>query len=111
MKNYNLNTTITACDLEAILSAGSNITITKLDDCTLEISSTGGSGSAGNKYHLKSGDNITVEECFQYYLYCNFILDSGSSFTIDSGGQLVVDDGVITSDAIIINNGIIKNIC
>ena len=33
---------IDACDLENILKAGNNITITKLDDCTLEISSSGG---------------------------------------------------------------------
>jgi len=67
--------------------------------------------AGGTKYHLKNGDNITVQDCFQYYLYCNFILDSGSSFTIDSGGQLVVQDGTITNDTTIVNNGIIKNIC
>jgi len=111
-KNYNLNTAIDACDLENILKAGNNITITKLDDCTLEISSSGGGGNSnGIKYHLKNGDNITVQDCFQYYLYCNFILDSGSIFTINSGGQLVVEDGMITNDAIIVNDGIIKNIC
>lgn len=111
MKTYDFDS-FDACDLEKILQAGSNITITKIDNCTLEISSSGGGGSnSGIKYHLKSGDNIVVEDFFQYYLYCNFILDNGSVFTINSEGQLVVDNGMITNDAIIVNDGIIKNIC
>jgi len=45
MINFDLDR-LDACDLEKILSAGFNITITKLDDCTLEISASGGGGSA-----------------------------------------------------------------
>tara|TARA_R110001632_G_scaffold47852_1_gene120987 strand:- start:100 stop:456 length:357 start_codon:yes stop_codon:yes gene_type:complete len=37
---------IDACDLDNILKAGNNITITKLDDCTLEISPSGVDGLA-----------------------------------------------------------------
>ena len=48
MINFDLDK-LDACDLENILSAGSNITITKLDDCTLEISSTGGGGSSASQ--------------------------------------------------------------
>jgi hypothetical protein len=111
MKTYDFDS-FDACDLEKILQAGNNITITKIDNCTLEISSSGGGGANnGIKYHLKSGDNIVVEDFFQYYLYCNFILDNGSIFTINSEGQLVVDNGIITNDSIIVNDGIIKNIC
>ena len=66
MKTYDFDT-IDACDLESILKAGNNITITKLDDCTLEISSSGGGGNSnGIKYHLKNGDNITVQDCYEY---------------------------------------------
>jgi len=36
MKNYNFDS-FDACDLEKILQAGTNITITKVDNCTLEI--------------------------------------------------------------------------
>ncbi len=112
MSTYDLRYNyVNANQLEKVLQAGSNITITKIDDCTLEISSTGGGTSNGIKYHLKSGDNVVVEDCFQYFLYCNFILDTNSSITINDGGQLVVHDGTITNDSIIINNGIIKNIC
>ena len=112
MPSYDLRYNyLTADQLLKVLQAGNNISINKIDDCTVEISSTGGGTSNGTKYHLKNGDNITVQDCFQYYLYCNFILDSGSSFTIDSGGQLVVQDGTITNDTTIVNNGIIKNIC
>jgi hypothetical protein len=110
LKNYNLNTTITACDLEEILKAGTNITITKLDDCTLEISSTGGGGSSnGIKYHFKDGESITIEECIQYNLYYNLILDINSIFTIDLGGQLVVHNGFINNNGQLVNNGQIFN--
>ena len=40
MKSYNLDNIIDACELENVLKAGNNITITKLDNCTLEISSS-----------------------------------------------------------------------
>jgi len=67
-RSIDLRKVISADELLKVLQAGNNISINK-----------------GTKYHLKNGDNITVQDCFQYYLYCNFILDSG--------------------------NGIIKNIC
>jgi len=107
MKNYNLDTIIKACDLEEILKAGDNITITKIDDCTLEISST--AGDNGIKYHFKALDTITIVNCFQYNLYRNLILDATSVFTIDSGGQLVVHQGQITNNGQLINNGEIFN--
>lgn len=109
MKTYNLDSVIDACELEKVLKAGNNITITKLDDCTLEISSSGGSGSnSGIKYHLKNGDNITVEDCFEYFIACDFIIDNGASITIENGARLIIHSGVIKNDGLITNNGIIK---
>ncbi len=110
MKNYDLNTVITACDLEDVLKAGSNITITKIDSCTLEISSTGGGLSNGIKYHFKDGDETIIEECIQYNLYYNLILDINSKFTIDSGGQLIVHNGFINNCGQLVNNGQILNV-
>ena len=107
-KNYNLNTSIDACDLENILKAGNNITITKLDNCTLEISSSGGGNSNGIKYHLKNGDNITVEDCYEYFIACDFIIDNGANFTIENGARLVIHSGVLKNDGLITNNGLIK---
>jgi len=109
MKNYNFDS-FDACDLEKILQAGTNITITKVDNCTLEISSSGGGGNSnGIKYHLKNGDNITVQDCFEYFIACGFILDPGAIMTIDSGGRLVIYNGIIQNDGVLLNNGIIKN--
>ena len=111
MKTINLDNNITACDLEQILQAGANITITKIDSCTLEISSTGGGGGAdGIKYHFISGESQTVVDRFQYNLYYNLILDNNSIFTIDLGGQLVVHEGAITNNGQLINNGQIFNL-
>ena len=102
---------ITADQLLKVLEAGNNIVLTKVDECTLRIDSTGGGGgnSTGIKYHLKSADNITVEDCFEYFIACDFILDAGAMFTIDQGGRLVVHDGPIINDGVITNNGVIKN--
>lgn len=111
MKTYDLNKNIDACDLQDILQAGNNITITKLDNCTLEISSSGGGGSSnGIKYHFKDSDSIIIEECIQYNLFYNLILDNNSIFTIDLGGQLVVHNGSITNEGQLINNGQIFNL-
>ncbi len=110
MKNYDLNTVITACDLEQILQAGQNITITKIDNCTLKISSTGGGGANGIKYHFTNGESQIVADRFQYNLYYNLILDNNSIFTIDLGGQLVVHEGAITNNGQLINNGQIFNV-
>lgn len=101
---------INANQLEKVLQAGSNITITKIDECTLEISSTANGGASnGIKYHLKSTDNITVEDCFEYFIACDFILDFGSTFTIENGARFVSHQGLITNDGTITNDGIIKN--
>ena len=108
MKTYDFDS-IDACDLENILKAGNNITITKLDDCSLEISASGGGSSNGIKYHLKNGDNITVQDCYEYFIACNFILDTGSIMTIENGGRLVIHSGIIENNGVLLNNGIIKN--
>lgn len=109
MKTYDFDN-FDACDLEKILKAGNNITITKLNNCTLEISASGGGGNSnGIKYHLKNGDNITVQDCFEYFIACGFILDTGAIMTIDSGGRLVIYNGIIQNDGVLLNNGIIKN--
>ena len=64
----------------------------------------------GIKYRYKSGESITVCECLQYNLYHNLILDDGSIFTIDLGGQLAVHEGAITNFGILISDGQIFNI-
>ena len=111
MKSYDLNYSIDACDLQDILHAGSNITITKVDNCTLQISSTGGAGGGnGLKYHLVSGESVTVAQRDQYNLFYNLILDNNSNFTINNTAQLVVKDGTITNNGILTNNGQIFNL-
>ena len=106
MKVFNLDKVITACELEKVLQAGSNITITKIDDCTLEISSPGGSGAAnGLKYHFLTGETMTVPVRNQYNLYRNMILDAGSTFTVDVAGQLVIHNGALVNNGSLIING------
>jgi len=109
MNIVDLNNDINACTLNEILQAGSNITLTVIDECTLRIDSTGGSGgpSTGIKYHLKSTDNITVPDCFEYLVGCDFILDAGAVITVDAGGRLTVHEA-ITNDGVIFNDGLIK---
>lgn len=110
MKTYDFDS-FDACDLENILQAGQNITITKLDNCTLQISATGGGGGDTNngiKYHLKSGDDITVKDCYEYFIALDFIVDSGARFTIENGGRLVIHSGVLKNDGLITNNGLIN---
>ena len=48
MINFDLDK-LDACDLENILIAGANITITKLDNCTLQISSSGGGNPSASQ--------------------------------------------------------------
>tara|TARA_R110001606_G_scaffold91591_3_gene204251 strand:+ start:2487 stop:2825 length:339 start_codon:yes stop_codon:yes gene_type:complete len=109
MISYNLDNIIDVCELEKVLKAGNNITITKLDDCTLEISSSGGGGNSnGIKYHLKNGDNITVQDCFEYFIACNFIVDNGATMTIENGARLIIHSGIIINEGLITNNGLIK---
>jgi len=108
MKHYDLDINISGVDLEKALEAGDNITFS-IVDCKLRIDSTGGSGgpSTGIKYHLKSTDNITVPDCFEYLVGCDFILDAGAVITVDAGGRLTVHEA-ITNDGVIFNDGIIK---
>ena len=100
---------ISAEQLAKVLEAGTNITLTVVDSCTLRIDSTGGGGaSTGVKYHLKDTDDITVLDCFEYLICGTFILDTLARFTVDAGGRLAVIDGPILNDGTIINNGVIK---
>lgn len=108
MSSYDLDKMISACELEDVLQAGNNITITKIDDCTLEISSTGGGTANGIKYHLKDGDDITVQDCFQYAIECDFIMDTNSNMTVDAGGQLVIEDGCLILDGCLALDGCLK---
>jgi len=100
---------ITANQLLKVLEAGTNITLTKVDDCTLRIDASGSGGpSTGTKWHLKSGDNINVLDCFEYLICGNFVLDVGAQMVIDAGGRLAVIEGPILNDGTITNNGVIK---
>jgi len=109
-KTIDLDNTLNACDLEAILKAGNNITITKINDCTLEISASGGGAANGIKYHFIAGESQIIENRYQYNLYYNLILDLNSNFTIDLGGQLVVHKGYILNNGTLTNNGQIFNL-
>lgn len=102
---------ISAEQLAKVLEAGTNITLTVVDSCTLRIDSNGGGGgpSTGTKYHLKDGDDITVLDCFEYLICGTFILDTLARFTIDAGARLAVIEGPILNDGVITNNGVIKN--
>ena len=59
-------------------------------------------------YHLQSGESVQVAARTEYFIACELILDTGSSFEIDSGGRLVLHDGPILNSGVITNNGIIK---
>ena len=109
MKSISLDTTITACELEKVLSAGTNITITKIDDCNLQISSTG-AGATGIQYHLKDGDSVTVPECFVYCVCTDLILDANSTLTADAGAIISVDGG-LTLNGCLILDGYLKFNC
>ena len=101
---------ITAEQLNKVLEAGDNITLTVIDSCSLRIDSAGGSGgpNTGIKYHLKNTDDISVLDCFEYLVCGDFILDPGARFTVDAGGRLAVLEGPIFNDGVITNNGVIK---
>jgi len=67
---------------------------------------TGGTDIYGIKYHIKSGDDITVKECFEYVVHDkNFIVDDGGLFTIEPMGELRLTDGNIHNCGHIINCG------
>ena len=61
------------------------------------------------KYHLTNGQDIVIENDFQYFLHRIFKIDLGVSATINSGGILVVHKGTIENSGIIINNGTLIN--
>ena len=107
MGAIDLDSIITADELIKVLQAGTNITITKIDECTVEISSVG-AGATGLQYHLKDGDSVTVPECFQYAIECDFILDNNSTFVVDAGGQLVIEDGCLILDGCLELDGCLK---
>ena len=109
MQVIELDNPVTAAAVFKVLQGGTNVTI-ELDGCKVVINSSGGGGTSnGTKYHLKSSDNITVQDCFEYFIACDFILDSGAQFTIEDGGRFVGHEGIIRNDGIITNDGIIKN--
>ena len=60
-------------------------------------------------YHLQSGEFVQVAARTEYFIACEFILDAGSSFEIESGGRLVLHDGLLLNSGVITNSGIIKN--
>jgi hypothetical protein len=66
------------------------------------------SQSNGTKFQLFNGDAVTVESGFEYFLGCNFILDAGSSLTLNTNSRLVLHNGPLTNNGLITNNGIIK---
>jgi len=61
--------------------------------------------SNGIKWHLISGDDITVSQYFQYHVSHKFQIDNNAKFTISNDAQLVVHDGEICNFGEIINNG------
>lgn len=65
--------------------------------------------SNGLKYRILNGVSITIPQWFQYFVYRNFIIDLGATVTIDSGGQLVIHNGILTNNGSLINNGLIIN--
>jgi len=94
---------------ENFLTAGANITIDRTNPAAPVISSLGGGGGGtGNKFQLFNGDSVTVESGFEYFLGCNFILDAGSSLTLNTNSRVVLHDGPLTNNGVITNNGIIK---
>ena len=102
--------TICADQLLKALHAGSNITLTKIDNCTVEISSTG-SGPAGDglvKWRLQTGDNFTIQDYKEYNVCGPFVIDNGVTLTIDQFGRLCIICGEIELDGEIINDGEIK---
>jgi len=99
-----------ASDLFALIEEGSNMNITlNVVDNKVVFASTGtGGASNGIKYHLKATDSVTVEDCFEYFVACGLSLDSGATLTIESGGRVVVYNGIVVNDGVISNDGIIK---
>ena len=84
-----------------------NIKYDKILDALREADTV--SVSTGTKYHLFNGDSITVSNGFEYFIACEFILAAGSSFEIESGGRLVLHDGLLLNSGVLTNSGIIKN--
>ena len=72
--------------------------------------SDSGNSNGSIKYHLKDGDNVVVDECYEYFLNRKFILDNNSSITINLGAELSLNNGTIFNSGTIINNGTIENL-
>jgi len=83
-----------------------NIKYDKILDCLREADTV--SQSNGTKFQLFNGDSVTVQSGFEYFLACNFILDAGSSLTLNTNSRLVLHDGPLINNGIITNNGVIK---
>ena len=71
------------------------------------VPSGSGTASIGIQNHLKLGDDITVENCFQYLSYKRMTIDASVTVEIDLGGEFGVHNGILKNDGLIINNGII----
>jgi len=56
----------------------------------------------GNKYKTST---ITITDTYEYYVHRNFEVSTDTIFTIDSGGQLAVGDGILRNNGTLINNG------
>ncbi len=59
----------------------------------------------GDKYKISSTDNITITDSHEYYIHRNFEITAGTTFTINSGGQLAIGDGILRNNGTLINNG------
>lgn len=102
------NRPITSEQLLKAIQAGDNITITKIDECTIEISSNAESGDGLILWRLRTGDDFTIPEYKEYNVCGKFVIDDGVVLTIDSNGRLCVICGDLQNEGEIINNGEIK---
>jgi hypothetical protein len=102
----NLRGIITADQLLKVLKEGNNVTLTKIDECTVEISSTGGGGGLLN-YIIKDGETLNIEACEQYMVAQCFEIENNATVNVKNGGQLVILQGILKNDGLLINDGII----
>jgi hypothetical protein len=106
---YNIDqNTINSNQLISMILAGSGIVIDRVDDCSIQISATGGSSSVGTQYLFRNGESAVVNSFVEYFLKEFFELKNGSTFTINSQGRLVCEGGIV-NDGHIINDGEIIN--
>lgn len=87
-------------------SAGT-ITFTNNSGGTFPVS--GITSNAGNQWLIPTGDTVTVNSNYQYFIYGNLIVEG--TLILETDSQLVVINGdVINSGGTITNNGTIYNI-